>query len=1742
MTESSVTSIRRRIHDCARRLQSISEAGKRASDAAAGNEEIIYFRGMSDNLTKTFHKFDDLWDQLCDFQSSSGDTVAEAVPTKSDKDTKAAIERWYFTCNALLEQLKAKEASTHVSTNDFSLNQSRASRALPKIQLPTFDGALLSWPRFRDTYESIVHEDPLLSDTEKFHYLCTALTGPALSVIAHIPLEAQNYSTAWKAMMDYYNNNRRLATTYLDQIVNFKPLHGRASPADLQAFLSTVGDTVASFKLLKIPNEPEFVLFHLGIRCLDPATREAFEMAHKNEAFPTFNNLIDFVRSRMQALQLSQTISVASTSPNQNRGNSKPFKPSNSSRTSLLVQDKPAKSATSTSSASPPCPVCQSIHHLLKCEQYDQASASERHQLLKQWKGCLNCLSPHHSVVECKSKWTCRFCNKKHHSSLHIHKAKSATVKNSPNEDICSNVAAVEKHSSPVLLGTAVVEFMDSRGLFQPVRLVIDSGSQSSFMTARCLRRLGLPMQKAIKKIAGIGQTSCDNVKGVVHCLLRPCLHNGVDLQTDAIVIDNITSYLPTTTLPFSFIQACSKFQMADPQFWKPGPVDFLLGADLFSNIWNGQPTSLGGFDAKLFSTTLGNVVLGKVDSTSTLHTTHTLFTLDPPINNLHFELQKFWEIEEVNVSKPPLKPDDILCEQFFQDTHYRLPSGQYVVHLPFKSGPPQLGNPYKMASKRFYHIERRLANDKQLQQLYCDFMAEYLDLGHMEKATTPSKFLIPHHCVVKDTPLGKKIRVVFDASAHTDVGSLNEHLLTGEKLQTEIRDVILNFRRHPIVFTTDIVKMYRMILVDKSDRPFQHILWKTPGSDQLETYELCTVTYGQSCAPFLALRVIKQLVIDHGKEYPLAAEALTHDIYVDDILTGAGSIAEALTKKQQIIDLLSHGCFCLSKWASNIPELLQSLTPVISEPISLDDDNSCIKILGLQWDPQSDEFQFTTKQPVPTNTKRGILSTIARLYDPIGLLTPVTFLMKNFIQEIWKLSLDWDDSIPLHLQTMWDQIISELPTLNQLRIPRFVRTTNDAQIQIVGFADASEKGYAACLYIRTRNPRSEAWSTFLLSSKSKLAPLKTLTIPRLELSGALLLSQLYAASSKFWEPFSNNLLSPVFFTDSSIVIGWLHTPTYKLHVFVCNRVVKILELTSVHHWRHVSSADNPSDMGSRGLLPAQLIQSEQWWRGPAWLELPETSWPQSPVQLPNELPEIKHENQVLIAVDFPHPVCQWINRFSNYELLIRSSAWLQRWLHNIKHLKCCCCELLSGPLSLAERNSGLMLCIRATQFHHFHRLMPLEQTMKKFANLHPFVDADGILRVGGRLNNSTLPYSTRHPILLPYTSHFSVLIVDHYHRIHLHPSSATLQAFIQTMFWIPSLRRLIRSRGFMCIKCYRSRAAPVVPLMGDLPKCRVVGTRPFQHVGIDFAGPFLLKESNRRKAALGKVYLCLYVCMATKALHLEAVTKLSTEAFLASFNRFTARRGLPSHVYSDNGTNFQGASNYLKEIHQWFLNSDNQADVVAYVQKHQIKWHFNPPQTPHMGGIWEAGVKAVKGHIQKISGDTPLTFEEMSTLFARIEAILNSRPLCPLSTDPADTSYLCPGHFLVGGPLIGVPEPLLLDIRENLLSRWQLVQSMSQQFWNRWRQEYLATLQRRPKWFKATPNLKKDDMVLLKKDSPPMRWPAARVIETHPGKDGVVRVATIRTSDGSTYKRAATNLVPLLPLASPPYPMTSEI
>ncbi|XP_071577598.1 uncharacterized protein [Temnothorax nylanderi] len=478
--------------------------------------------------------------------------------------------------------------------------------------------------------------------------------------------------------------------------------------------------------------------------------------------------------------------------------------------------------------------------------------------------------------------------------------------------------------------------------------------------------------------------------------------------------------------------------------------------------------------------------------------------------------IQSFWEDERIP-SRTPLTEEDERCEKHFATTHSRDSQGRYIVRLPFKNGPPRVGDTFRKASFLYSNMERRLARKPEIAAQYHDFLREYESMGHMESVRADERppyppIYIPHHFVLRESSTTTKLRVVFNASSEsTDKTSLNDFLMAGPKLQQDIAAIILRWRLFRYVYMADIAKMFRQILVHRDDADYQRILWRPPDSLLIRLYRLLTVTYGQKPSPFLAQRSLIQLARDEGKDFPDAVNIIEESTYVDDVLFGADDLLSLLEKRKQLVGIMNRGCFPLRKWAANSAELLTDIPEDQREssdyPINHDD---TLKVLGLSWSPRDDSFRFViSPYAVTVHTKRSVLSFIAKLYDPLGWASPIVIAAKMLMQELWLRKIDWDAPIPDDLLHQWINYVSDLPNISKIRIPRWTGMRQDKiDVELHGFADASTRAYAAVVFLRIVHSPSNI-QVILLAAKTKVAPLKTVSVPRLELNAVVLLIRL---------------------------------------------------------------------------------------------------------------------------------------------------------------------------------------------------------------------------------------------------------------------------------------------------------------------------------------------------------------------------------------------------------------------------------------------------------------------------------------------------------------------------------------------------------------------------------------------------------------------------------------------------------
>lgn len=1635
--------------------------------------------------------------------------LEEAVDDSSEQFAeREEFEKLYYVLvasarqliSSARKQLTGDSASEVVSGNSHTHKNSLVR--LPKIDLPKFSGSYHDWLEFRDTFVSIIHNNEGIDNINKLHYLRASLKGSASLIIDNLDFRSDNYDAAWNLLCARYDNKRLLVNNHVQAVFNLNSINKESSKS-LRHIVDTINKNLRALSTLGQPVQHwDTLIIYIITSKLDQVTNREWE-EHRNSLTdpPTLDIFIKFISSRadlLETLEESRPLKTRTEGIADNNHKSKSF----------------ALTCESSNSKAVSCPMCKENHFIFQCDTFRKLPVQDRIKKAQTYNVCLNCLRPGHYVQKCKLGH-CKYCSEKHNTLLH-------TDKESPSTQ---NIVLSVNHlntSKVVILSTALVKVSDAEGNLHDARVLLDNGSTANFVSEDFCRKQRIHTYPIKSQVKGINNQSSACSHGCT--ILLKSGHSDFEIELDCYVISKVSSSIPNTLIHTENICLPSNIVLADPNFYTPSSIDILVGAEIFWGIIGMTRISLGKNMPTLVDSQFGWIVTGILQQPK--HLSPHIFSFVTLTDDLRLDLNRFWELDSV---QPQHKQtcEERSCEDIFVETTYRDKDGRFVVNIPLKESPDVLGDSYSMAKRRFLSLERRLAKDPYFKQLYVNFMTEYIELGHMSEyshlnTTYPYSNYLPHHGVLKESRSTTKLRVVFDASARTTSGkSFNDVQMVGSSLQDDLLSILLRFRQHMIVVSADIEKMYRVTLVNDIHKPLQKILWRAEPTHPLKTYTLNTVTYGTASAPFLATRCLMQLAQECDD--PSTRSTIEHDFYVDDYLSGSSSVTETIDKCRHVIAVLKTGKYNLRKWQSNSRDVLKAICENLdtSDFVTLSE-NELSKTLGLNWRCSTDTFSFSISvTPSDSTTKRQILSTISQIFDPIGLVVPCIVEAKILMQHLWLTGCSWDEPVPEEIQHTWSDFLNTLPLLNQFKIPRWVTCESVTSLQLHVFTDASERAYGACVYVRSKSENGEV-HVHLLTAKSKVAPVKSTTIPRLELCAALLGSRLYL---KVRQSLTLDFDEVYFWCDSTIVLGWLSASPAQLKTFVRHRVSEIQETTTGRTWLYVPSLSNPADLASRGLRADKLLSSSLWWSGPQYLLEGTSSWPQFPTSNQHDLklPEtvssyhidILNKTENLINTLFP-------KYSSNLYKLQRMMAYVLRFYD-----KCRKQSSAYGALTSTELTCSLHFLCKLSQQESFseeHNLLLAGKQLpakNKLLSLSPFFDKNSnLIRVGGRLSNSFYDYNIKHPILLSSSHVICKLLFNMYHLRLLHPGPQLLIATIRHHFYPIGGRNLAKKVTQQCVRCCRIKASTIQPMMGNLPEQRLHLEFPFLDSGVDYAGPIMIADRKGRGCRIIKGFICVFVCLATRAIHLELVSDLTKEAFLAAMNRFIARRGRPRNIFSDNGTTFVGAFNELANL----LSQDLNFNVIDP----GINFSFIPAYTPHFGGLWESAVKSTKHHLRRVLGLTNLTFEEMATCLIQVEAILNSRPLTPLSNDPSDLTPLTPAHFLIGRSLVMLPHPQIQSTNISQLQRFRRVECLKQHFWNRFSQEYILWLQEKTKWHRSSGELKEGTLVVIKeKNLPPLLWSLGRITRVLPGRDGIARVADIRTRRG-VIRRAFNTICPL--------------
>ena len=1636
---------------------------------------------------------------------------------------------------------------TDCSSNDDvirALVSSNVKGLMPKQKIHTFNGDHTQYYLFIRSFDNVISSN--LSPSEQLNYLEQFTSGRPNEIVRaclHLPPD-DGYVRARQLLDRRYGNPNRVIQSFVDKVTNWENI-GRD---DVEAFdefavvLSSCDNAVSCVPngsaVLSNPETLKRIIQKFPAFIRDRWCRAADELMSDRKRDVTFSDLVSFVDREARIIKNpyfgKQMLNVKESTNFRSNSNKNSAKNSPATRT-FRTDVKDSKKNLS-------CWYCKKAHLIDQCNEIETMSQENKIQAIRGLGLCFACLRSGHRSNSCTARKTCDHCKGGHPTLLHfskniVSKELTDSNKSAENSQDENGVRIYTNISNNSCKGMSVVPVNVRSGSGRVVQTMafLDGGSTGSFCTESLLKRLGIENSRFVEEDV---LTTTMNSKSIERYKLVPGLSIS-DLDSNDVIM--LPPIYAAKSIP---VEKCDVVNEEDLSRWPHlqhlelprtnSEVEIMIGNNVPHVL---EPweiiNSTKDFDPHALKTRLGWVICGAGNG-----------------NNLAMGIKK------VSVARTNFM-DKLLIENYNQDfqdlaliknelsiqdkewlnlmeTNCRVVDGKYQLPLPLalSSKVNDLPDSKPMALKRLSILNRKLCRNKSYADLYCEFMDKMLINGYAELVEQPNDFgtswYIPHFGVQRADKPGK-VRVVFDCAAKVQGISLNDCLVQGPDLLNSLVGVLLNFRIGCYAYSADIETMYYQVKVTPENCNYLKFLWYKDNDFRSEPREfrMRVHLFGASSSPNVASFALKKIARDfQGRFSEGARKSIESHFYVDDLLYSCDTRENLVTHAGEVKELCRLGGFNLTKFCSGDNYFLRSFS---EQELSgsackvLDGAAETAKTLGVSWNLNSDELGVVCDvnlKSVPA-TKRELLSYIASIYDPLGLLSPLIIEGRVIMQHLCRLQTQWDQVLSVEIKSKIISWVEKIKLQIGVKVSRCIKPIHFesvSKIELHYFSDASQIAFGVVSYLRVIDKSNNIYCVFLMG-KSKVAPLKSISVPRLELTAATLAVKMNAIISDYVDL---DIQSRFYWTDSSCVLRYIMNDNLRFQTFVANRVSLIRECSSKDQWRFVNTTLNPADDASRGK------QTCRWTEGPEFLLSDYKDWPKFPFDLSvgtGDL-EIKREVFRTTVVDKDR-LNILFDRYSSWIRLLRGVGWLLQFKSFLKqqvsklHITMLEVGLSVKVLALAE--SSIVKVVQRDVYSS--EILQLSRgnfvsIKSSIAKLKPIL-VDGILRVGGRLSFADLQFDEKFPTILPYKGHVTDLIIMYYHQKVGHLGRSTVLSTIRSKYWIVKGNAAVRRIISGCVICKKVQGKALSQQMACLPPERIDGSHPpFYNSGLDAFGPFYTKRGRSTVKRYGIVFTCLNI----RAVHLEVAFDLSSDSFINALRRFLSRRGQVKMIRCDHGSNFMGAKN----IHD---NCNAHVSGFSSVVNNEllnrgIEFQFNPPTASHFGGAWERMIRTIRKILGSIIVSQTLNDDSLQTLFCEIECIINSRPLSAVSSEAGDVLPITPNKLINLGD-----SPLGIDVSSGSYSksRWSQVQYMADQFWSRWKKEYLLSLQERQKWLRNKPNVKIGDIVLMINENlPRCHWNLARITDIRVSKDGLVRSVTVK-SGSSFYERPLSKLVRIL-------------
>ncbi|KAK6028305.1 Pao retrotransposon peptidase [Ostertagia ostertagi] len=1525
---------------------------------------------------------------------------------------------------AAIAPTAAQASSSQLQGPSNSLLNFVDASILTKLELPTFDGNLLEYPEFASRFATLVGNKTQLDNTTKLSLLKSCLRGRALQSIQGLSMTPENFAVAMDILRTHYDDKvtmRHILYTKLAQLPDCDP-EGR----NLQTLYNRMFALVRQFANSNDDSSEEALGAILLNKLPARVKSRIYDMTtHSHNLSPSelLRLLTDIVRKESVLFEMDYHSKSNQTPHSQHHGFHVIANPKNQRQLQAVRSRQKLKL----------CPYCSRNHLPIFCDSF--VTPQLRSRRAKELRMCLNCLSNQHLIKDCRSKRTCKFCNKRHHTSLCFSQSRSpqqnksageryaATRTSHPrrvqsfqqaanvaetisevtinpsasvstNADVaitaCTSIAPTKpKSPTPTSLMCTPVRLFNpsSPSLEVTVAAFLDSGSSQSYITEELAELLHLPPLSTedisistFGTITPLQMKSSNHVIGERYAATRTSHPRRVQsFQQAANVAETISEVTINPSASVSTnadvaITACTSIAPTKPK--------------------SPTPTSLMCTPVRLFnpsSPSLEVTVAAFLDSgSSQSYITEELAEL------LHL---------------PPLSTEDISISTFGTITPLQMKSSNHVIgilmkngekHLNVKSVPTLTGH-----LRHIHHVENTkngeavtstckpsilIGNDYFWDMVLSDkFYYEILPNGYRLLHTNLGKIFV-----------GKGIQLRNIAS----YSSLLNDDIANPAYHDELSRLVTNFWELEAVGILDnpaqkddetcLQFFNNTITYDNKDKryvvklPFKTDPRQLPDNFALAFSRFSSLVNSLKNKPSYMKKYddiikdqLQKKIIEEvpPSEISKSSHYLSHHGVIttenDDIKIRCVFDGSAKTKGHQSInEMLYRGPVLLP----DLAELNKFFETEENEKVP-----EIQKLLGIHWHLSKDKLSIKLPRKPPNDgiwTKRKILKEVASIYDPLGFLTPFTLIGKLFLQSLWKDDIGWDDALNKEQTNQWQLIINQWTT-SSLQLDRQIVNIEmlpTSSFDLHVFTDASGRAYCAVAYLVQRCQKKPN-KVSLLMAKSRLAPLhQTITIPRLELSAIAVGAKLLTFLT---QQLDLQLRQKYLWTDSTVALTWTKT-NKTLPVFVRNRVRTIRELTTDVVIRYVPTKDNPADIGCRGATIAELQNLPQWWNGPTFLTQDEARWPPLSPSEENPISQEQDEPQIISSAALQHSLHRSSlvdsSRFSTWTSLLDAMIFVLRFI-----------VTKSTKAASFFGRSRALLRVRAERilFRVAQQEDPPSVELQKQLNLF-YCEETQLWKSQGRIDNAPLPREAKTPVFLPAKNHVTDLFVLHVHSQNNHCGVNHTLTEIRQQVWIPkgrtTVKRILRSICFYCKK-FTSKPYQLPPFPPHPIRRVTPPSYPFQNVGMDFFGPMLYRTPDNTTE---KYWTLLLTCLNTRAVYVDVVLNMSSHAVLHVLRRFIATVGCPSWILCDNAQSFKAVA----ECYSTFPEGHMDNDIIDYCSKKRIQIKFIPSLSPWQGGIYEKMVDVFKKSFKHSVRNRLLHMEDVKTLMKEAEAIVNTRPL----------------------------------------------------------------------------------------------------------------------------------------------------